>query len=142
MEGILGLAIIVGLWYLISYIYEKVEDTKIDIKKSKKNKEDRALEHKRVSLNIYVPKTQEKFYPILLLPMHREVYHFGEGLYWIKPEFNSYENYNIDMYGASERRYYQTLIKYFGNERVKNNELSIKINKDIYLPDFTYIQTS
>ena len=137
--GILLLIVIVAIWYFFSYVSMKVEDKKIDIKKAKKVKEDTALQKRRDTLNISLPKTVDGYYPVLLLPMDREVYHFGEGYHWIKPGFNSYTNYKDDMYGASEKYFLQTLLKHFGNDKIKHNQLSVKINNDLYIPDFTYM---
>lgn len=145
MDSILGfliLAIIIGIFCLISYAGSKVEEKKIDIKKSKKKKDDVVLQKQRDFLNIKLPLTIEGHYPVLLLPTDKEVYQFGEGYHWIKPEFKSSINYKNDIFGASERKFFQILHKYFDINKLKHNQYSIRINDDLYIPDITYIDNN
>jgi hypothetical protein len=139
MYGFLGLIVIIAIWYFISYVSVKVDETKIDIQKSRKRKSDSKLQQKRYEAKVHYPSTLSGHYPILLEPLDKEVYHFGEGYHWIKPGSTTATNFKDDIFGAAEKHFLSNLLIWFDKEKIKHNSLSVRVNKDVFIPDFTYV---
>jgi very-short-patch-repair endonuclease len=139
--------IIFGLLYFIYYVLssisfhfsEKKVDKEFIREKLKIDTERKRIESKRNLANVSIPNTVVGTYPILLLPAEVEVQRYIGKVNISRPVFRIQENEYLDIYGASEKFFERFLIKYFGNEKISNNANKITVNRQSYIPDFTFI---